>query len=74
MPEGISDYQAKLLSKISLSMIEIEDATINLSPVEINVPIKQKHINGITKMYTMEAFVGVASGLNILGNPSQFVS
>ena len=25
-------------------------------------------------MYTLEAFVGVASGLNILGNPSQFMS
>ena len=25
-------------------------------------------------MYTMEAFVGVASGLNILGNPAQFSS
>ena len=25
-------------------------------------------------MYAMEAFVGIASGLNILGNPSQFKS
>ena len=25
-------------------------------------------------MYTMESFVGIASGLNILGNPSQFAS
>ena len=25
-------------------------------------------------MYAMEAFIGIASGLNILGNPSQFKS
>ena len=59
---------------MGLSFVEVEDAHIHLSPIEISTPLKQKHINGISKMYTMESFVGVASGLNILGNPAQFAN
>ena len=59
---------------MGLSMIEVEDAVITLSEVDINVPLKAKHINGISQMYAMESFVGIASGLNILGNPAQFMS
>ena len=54
-------------------MIEVEDAVIRLSEVDITVPLKTKHINGISQMYAMESFVGIASGLNILGNPAQFM-
>ena len=59
---------------MGLSMIEVEDAVIKLSAVDIDVPLKTKHFNGISKMYAMEAFVGIALGLNILGNPAQFMS
>lgn len=62
------------MSKLSLSIVEVEDAYIHLSSVEIDTPLRQKHINGISKMYTMESFVGIASGLNILGNPAQFAN
>lgn len=55
-------------------MIEVEDAVIRLSEIDINVPLRTKHINGISQMYAMESFVGIASGLNILGNPAQFMS
>ena len=70
----MNQNKAKLLSKLSLSIVEIEDSKIELSPVLIETPIKQRHINGINKMYTMESFIGIASGLNILGNVSQFAS
>jgi hypothetical protein len=43
----------QLLSKMGLSFVEVEDAHIYLSPIEISTPLKQKHINGISKMYTM---------------------
>jgi hypothetical protein len=70
----MSEYHSQLLEKVGLSIIEVEDAVITLSEVDINVPLKPKHINGISQMYAMESFVGIASGLNILGNPAQFMS
>jgi hypothetical protein len=70
----MTEQKSRLLSKMGLSIVEVEDAHIHLSAVEISTPLRQKHLNGISKMYTMESFVGIASGLNILGNPSQFAS
>jgi hypothetical protein len=70
----MTEQKSRLLSKMGLSIVEVEDAHIHLSPVEITTPLRQKHLNGISKMYTMESFVGIASGLNILGNPAQFAN
>jgi hypothetical protein len=66
--------KSKVFEQLGLSMIEVEDAVIRLSEIDINVPLRTKHINGISQMYAMESFVGIASGLNILGNPAQFMS
>lgn len=70
----MTEQKSRLLSKVGLSIVEVEDALIHLSPVDISTPLRQKHLNGISKMYTMESFVGIASGLNILGNPAQFAN
>ncbi len=49
----MSEKKSKLLSNVGLSFVEVEDAHIHLSPVEIATPLKQKHVNGISKMYIM---------------------
>lgn len=46
-------YKSKIFEQLGLSMIEVEDAIIRLSDVDIEVPLRTKHINGISKMYAM---------------------
>jgi hypothetical protein len=44
-----------------------------LSKVHILEPLREAHFSGMQKMYVMEIVVGLVGGMNIIGNPKQFV-
>ena len=58
---------------MGLSVVELEESCIKLSKVDIEEPVNTKHLNDVTRMYVMEIIVGCLGGMNLIGNPKQFV-
>lgn len=58
---------------MGLSIVELEQSNIKLSQVDIEEPVNTKHLTAVTKMYVMEIIVGCLGGMNLIGNPRQFV-
>lgn len=51
----------------------MEDSGIKLTKIDIDEPITAQHISTITKKYVMDIIVGCLGGLNLIGNPKQFM-
>jgi hypothetical protein len=84
---SISEIQAKVTMKKVLfegsesqrkikdmqSIVELEGSGIKLPKVDINEPVNSTHLTTITKMYVMEIIMGCLGGMNLIGNPKQFM-
>jgi len=44
-----------------------------VSKINIEEPVNAKHISKITKAYIMEIVMGCLGGMNLIGNPKQFM-
>lgn len=62
-----------LLADIGFSIAEIDNSLIQLSKVEIEELVTDYHLEKVTKMYIKEVVVGCLGGMNMIGNPKQFV-
>jgi hypothetical protein len=58
---------------MGLSIAEIEGSGIKLPKIDINEPVNTKHLTTITKTYVMGIIVGCLGGMNLIGNPKQFM-